>query len=323
MHMKTLASYLLLILLLYGCKKHIPDSYYDVPDYITNATGKDLAYYNAYDKTMSLWDVDYENVYIPTSHGTAHVIISGPEDGEPLVLLHGMTASSTMWYPNVKALTQEYRIYAIDLIIEPGKSQLTKDFESVDELIGWYHEVIKALKLKDYSLIGVSRGGWLSVGVLLKNQANVKSLVLISPAQTLTWIPPSENLLKNIIYQLSSDEKRMYLTFKTMSEDVNKIEEDYLRQNFLGDQIDSNNKFVVSMQPYSNKKLESITVPTLVLIGDDDIMNNARSLEVAKENIPNVTTQTVKNAGHFLSVDQPEDVNAKVLSFLNNVYQTN
>lgn len=321
--MKTHLLVFLLFLVLYGCKKSFPDSYYNTPDYVTNATGKDLVYYKAYDKTMALWDVDFKDLYIPTSHGTAHVIISGPENAKPLVLLHGMTASSTMWYPNAKALSEEYRFYAIDLIIEPGKSKLTKEFDSVDELIDWYHEIFNALKLKEFSLIGVSRGGWLAVNILIKNQVDIESLVLISPAQTLIWIPPSENLLKNIIYQLSSDEKRMYLTFKTLSEDVGDIEEDYLRQNYLGDQINSNNKFVMNMQPYSQEELRSIKVHTLVLIGDDDLMNNSKSLEVAKENIPNVTTETIKNAGHFLSVDQAENVNMKVLSFLNRVYKRN
>ena len=113
----------------------------------------------------------------------------------------------------------------------------------------------------------------------------------------------------------------MYLTFTTLSEDVDNIEEEYLRQNYLGDQIDSNNKFVIGMQPYSSQELQSIKVPTLVLIGDDDLMNNSRSLEVAQKNIPNVTTQTVSNAGHFLSVDQAEEVNNKILMFLDNIYQ--
>lgn len=318
--MKAIFYCTLLSLFLFSCKERFPKSYYHTPDYILNATGEDLAYYNAYNKAMALWNVDYDELYIPTSHGTAHVIASGPEDAEPLVLLHGMTASSTMWYPNVKALSKSYRIYAIDLIIEPGKSKLTKDFDSVDGLIEWYREVFKALKINDFSLIGASRGGWLAVNVLLKNQENIKSLVLISPAQTLMWIPPSEKFLKNIVYQLASDERRMYLTFKTMSEDIDKIEEDYLKQNYLGDKIDSNNKFVMNMQPYTSEELQSIKVPTLVLIGDDDLMNTSKSLETAKKNILDVTTHTVKNAGHFLSVDQPETVNNYILAFLASIY---
>lgn len=310
----------LLLICLIGCKDFFPDSYFKTPDYITQAKGKELAYFKAYDEVMELWDVDYEELYIPTTYGTAHVIVSGQENGESLVLLHGMTASSTMWYPNVKAFAQDYRIYAIDLILEPGKSQLTKDIEDVDALIGWYQEVFKALELKEFSLIGASRGGWLATGNALKKQDSIKSLVLISPAQTLIWIPPSHDLLKNIIYQLSSDEKRMRQAFKSMSYDVDKINEKYLRQNYLGDQLDSINKFVIDMKPFSSKELQSITIPTLVLIGDDDMINNEKSLDIAKSEIPNVETKIIPQAGHFLSVDQPEKVNMAIIDFLNKVY---
>ena len=88
---------------------------------------EELKYINAYNKSLKLWPVPYEEKDITTSLGKAHVIISGPVNGEPLVLLHGMDASSTMWYPNVKAFSENYRIYAIDYIMEAGKSVLKEN----------------------------------------------------------------------------------------------------------------------------------------------------------------------------------------------------
>ena len=58
-------------------------------------------------------------------------------------------------------------------------------------------------------------------------------------------------------------------------------------------------------------------MPVLVLIGDNDIINNHKSIKRAKELIHGVETATIKNAGHFLSFDQPEIVNEKALDFLN------
>ena len=315
MSIRTFTSCLLVFALLVGYKE-FPKSYYKTPDYITKATGKNLDYFKAYDDVLSIWDVDYEEIYVPTTYGTAHVIVSGPEDGDPLVLLHGMTASSTMWYPNAKALAKNHRIYAIDLIIEPGKSHLTKEINDVDYLLAWYHELFNTLKLKDFSLIGVSRGGWIATGIALQKQDNIKSLILLSPAQTLIWIPPSQDLLKNIIFQFSSDEKKMRQTFESMSYDPSKIDERYLKQNYLGSQLDSINKFVISMQPFNDEELSAIKVPTLLLIGDDDIINNEKSIRFAKKTFPNVSTKVIPQAGHFLSVDQPEKVNQAILDFL-------
>src|SRR5688500_2064537 len=65
----------------------------------------DLTYDQAYDLALTLWPVPFKELVVPTSHGNASVIVSGPENAEPLVLLHGMNASSTMWYPNIEALS--------------------------------------------------------------------------------------------------------------------------------------------------------------------------------------------------------------------------
>ena len=189
-----------------SCEKEYM-KYTQKPEYITNPNSKYKAYFEAYDAALSLWDVDYDELYIPTSYGTAHVVVSGPSNGEPLVLLHGMNASATMWYPNAKALAKEYRVFAIDLIIEPGKSHKTVEFESIDNITAWYEEIFKELKLESYHLVGASRGGWIAVNLALHNQEKIKSMVLLSPAQAFIWIRPSTNLLKNIVNVFSSEEK--------------------------------------------------------------------------------------------------------------------
>ena len=102
------------------------------PDYITEPSKKHKGYFEAYDETMKQWGVDYEELYITTSHGIAHVVVCGNRKATPVVLLHGMNASSTMWYPNAKALVKDYRVFAIDLLSEPGKSYKTADFNNID-----------------------------------------------------------------------------------------------------------------------------------------------------------------------------------------------
>jgi pimeloyl-ACP methyl ester carboxylesterase len=57
-------------------------------------------------------------------------------------------------------------------------------------------------------------------------------------------------------------------------------------------------------------------MPVLLLIGDNDIINNQNSIERAKKNMKNVETAIIKDAGHFLSIDQSEIVNKKILDFL-------
>lgn len=309
---------LVLLSLFVGCQSEF-SKFKKTPEYVANPSLEHQAYFEAYDKALKLWDVPYDELYIPTTFGTAHVVVTGSEDGIPVVLLHGMNASSTMWYANIKPLASNYRVYAIDFILEPGKSYITKEMESTDDIAIWYHEVLSKLQLKKHHIIGASRGGWLAVKVALHNQENIKSMVLISPAQTFIWVRPSTNLLKNIVYAFSSKEKQMEETLKTMSTYPQNINKTYLDQYKIAVDKDSINKFTINMMPYTLKELKSLKIPVYVLIGDDDMINNDKTLRMANEVLPYGKGEKLENAGHFLSIDQAKVVNTKIIQFLEEV----
>ncbi|MGY0392520.1 alpha/beta fold hydrolase [Bizionia sp. KMM 8389] len=321
MRLVSVVIFLSIILCLQSCEKDY-EKYTKKPEYITNSKGSLKAYFEAYDASLKLWDIPFEELYIPTQFGTAHIVVSGPENGEPLVLLHGMNASSTMWYPNAKALAQTYRLYAIDFILEPGKSYKTGVFDDVDDISLWYNEIFEKLELKEFSLVGASRGGWISMKLALENQKRIKNMILLSPAQTFIWIRPSSDLLKNIVMLFSSEEKQIEQSLKSMSSNVSNIDETYLKQYYKSESNDSINKFLLSMKPFSKREIESLNMPVLVLIGDDDVINNNKTVEMTNSLIPKGSGGVISNAGHFLTVDQPEAVNQKILDFLNRSFQT-
>ncbi|PHR10819.1 MAG: alpha/beta hydrolase [Aequorivita sp.] len=315
--MKYLQTIGLLAVLIFftSCEKEYM-KYTKKPEYITNPKPGYKTYFEAYDKALALWDIDYDELYIPTSYGTAHVVVSGPRNGEPLVLLHGMNASSTMWYPNAKAFSKNYRIFAIDLIIEPGKSFKTAIFDDLGDITAWYEEIFKELKLESYHLIGASRGGWIAVNLALHNQEKIKSMVLLSPAQTFIWIRPSVGLLKNIVNLFSSPEKQVASYLETLSTKPGNIHKNYLEQYYMNTKKDSINTFMIDMMPFANKELQTLRMPVLVLIGDNDMINNEKTIKLTNEVLPNGKGEIVSNAGHFLSIDQATAVNKKILDFL-------
>ena len=214
-----------------------------------------------------------------------------------------------------------FRIYEETLIIEPGKSYKTADFEDLDEVTAWYQEVLWALKLESYHLIGSSRGGWLAVNLALKSKREIRSLVLLSPAQTIIWMRPTSGLLKNIGNIFVSKEKRVDRTISTMSSEPENIDEDFLKQYRIAKKHDTLNKFMMQMQPFSNKDMGKLKMPVLVLIGDEDIMNNKRTLALIDKHMANAKGEVIHESGHFLSVDQPEKVNRKIVDFLKSVEQ--
>jgi pimeloyl-ACP methyl ester carboxylesterase len=273
--------------------------------------------YKAYNKTLEHWNVPYQEIYVPTSYGKAHVIVTGNKNAAPLVLLHGMNASATMWYPNIKALTGAHRVYAIDLLIEPGKSQRNKEIFSMDAVVDWYFEIFDELELDKFSLVGASEGGWLSTSIAIKESSRVNKLVLLSPLQTFMWIPPSGSMSVNILFSLFPKKEELENVLQTMAVKIDQIEQDFLDQFYVSTQHARFGLKKFQIVPFSKDELSTLKMPVLVMIGDQDIINKEKSLERAEDRLANVQTEMIADAGHFLSMDQADLVNSMMVKFLN------
>lgn len=285
-------------------------------DYIFKTKSEKQAYLNSYDKALKLWDIPYWEENIKTTYGTAHVIIAGPKNGKDLILLHGMDASSTMWYPNIKPLAKNHRIYAIDFIMEPGKSTLTTKPLSSDEIVILYNEIFDHYRLKKFDIIAASRGGWIATLLATQKGNSIDKIVLLSPAQTFKFIDKVGKTTSALMLKLFPSEKKFGKTLKTFSTHPEKISPVYKRQFYLANKYAKSNSSMFKMHPFSYDELKSITNPVLVLIGDRDVINSEESLERAKKYLANGKTQIIKDAGHFLSIDQSKNVNEATIDFL-------
>jgi pimeloyl-ACP methyl ester carboxylesterase len=54
----------------------------------------------------------------------------------------------------------------------------------------------------------------------------------------------------------------------------------------------------------------------MLLIGDQDIINKKKVVKKARKIIPQTESEIIENAGHFLSMDQSEVINSKIIDFL-------
>ncbi|WNO59739.1 alpha/beta hydrolase [Rheinheimera sp. MMS21-TC3] len=271
-----------------------------------------------YNRALTLWGDDYTELRIPTSFGEAQVVVSGPADGYPLILLHGMNTNSTMWYPNVPWLARHYKIYAIDYLLGSGKSESNKDIADIAQVMAWYNEIFNALELKQFALIGASQGGWFATQIALNEPAKVSQLVLLSPAQTFAWITPSLDALKSVYFLFNPKRSELRAMLQTMSTNVDNIDQLYIDHFYRYSATNKSLPDLLSqMTPFADDKLRRLAMPTLVLIGDQDIINTAQSLKQAQQVLPCVETAIVANAGHFLNVDNADSVNKRVHQFIN------
>jgi len=273
-------------------------------------------YIEAYNNTMKLWPIPYVERDIPTTFGLAHVIISGPADGEPMVLLHGMDASSTMWYPNIKDFAKKYRIYAIDYLVEPGKSIANEEKFTGDDITAWYNQIFDELKLTNINLVGTSRGGWVATHYTIDSQDRIKKLVLLAPVQTFSGINMQSETMTAASFKFFPNRKRLKKVVNSFSRKPGTVCDEFKEQMYLGTKNSKSNFDLLQMKPFSDDELKMLTLPVMVLVGDHDILNKPDIVATAGSILPNVNAAVIEDAGHFLTIDQREEVDKRIMEFL-------
>jgi len=102
-------------------------------------------------------------------------------DGQPVVLVHGLSGSSRWWQRNIPTLARYFRVYVVDL---PGFGQLShlrRHFQ-LQTVAGWLSSWMEAVGAYPAHLIGHSMGGYICLQVAARHVAAVRHLVLIAPA---------------------------------------------------------------------------------------------------------------------------------------------
>ena len=99
-------------------------------------------------------------------------------EGEPVVLIHGLSESTRLWCRNLPALAKQYRVYLVDL---PGFGMMRKFHQYFDLLKAeiWLDGWMQAVGLDVVHLVGHSMGGYISMALAAAYPEKIKRLVLV------------------------------------------------------------------------------------------------------------------------------------------------
>jgi pimeloyl-ACP methyl ester carboxylesterase len=272
------------------------------------------------DAKLAHWLVSYETITVPTRYGNTHIIASGRKDAPPIILIHAMGVLSTMWLPNVADLSRNYRTYALDTIGDLGKSRLSnpglypKNGQAYSQ---WLVDVYNEIGISQAYVVGASSGGWITMNHAIYAADRVKGIVSLGPMGMPSWMTtlkvlshlwsvllfPTQSNLDKIIRWALGDTPSVYEAFG-----------DYMK-------IGVNSRSRIRMAPplsFSDDRLRNIKPPTLLMSGErDHPIGNAKEVaDRTKRLIPHVQVEIVPNAGHMMSTENPEFVNARILRFL-------
>lgn len=115
-----------------------------------------------------------------------HTIKCGNQVKDDLVLVHGFGGCGALFYPILKDLSMNFRVFCIDLLGMGLSSRPEYNYETTEEAIDFFVESIEkwreALGLESFYLAGHSLGGYISTQYSIRYQSRIKKLYLVSPA---------------------------------------------------------------------------------------------------------------------------------------------
>ena len=257
------------------------------------------------------WPVPHQQFRIPTSQGETFVVASGPEGASPLLLLHGGAGNAAMWMAEVRAFAARFRVYAIDMIGEPGLSAPSRPALASDAHAVWLDDVLRFLSLDRVSIAGVSLGGWLAVDYATRRPQRVQRLAVLCPGgigrqkigivfATLVlrmcgaW--GKRKLLERILGRPPADPPpaaRAFIDF------VNLIYRHFRTR-------------MVKLPVFSDEALRRLKMPVLAIVGGRDVLlDSAGTKTRLQRHAPQAEVVYLPEAGHLIP-----NQTARVLAFL-------
>jgi 3-oxoadipate enol-lactonase len=258
-----------------------------------------------------------------TTNGMKLNYVDTGGEGTPVLLVHGFPLNLKMWQPQIDALGDRWRLIAPDLKGAgesegpDDPSQYTMD-SYADELKGLLDE----LGLDKVVLAGLSMGGYVAFAFLRKYREMVSALVL---ADTRAEADPPEGVQKRTTQQEQVRSEGIdglveALTGALLSESTKQKRPDVSKtvravmdnpaRSFIGELE------AMKGRPDSTDGLTSISVPTLIIVGEDDAVTPPDAARKMHEHISGSTLVVVPEAGHLSNLEAPDAFNGALAEFL-------
>jgi pimeloyl-ACP methyl ester carboxylesterase len=264
-----------------------------------------------YDAAMKNWAVPYDTQVVETRYGATFVIASGDVQLPVLVLLHGAGGNSTMWAGDVGEYAKQYRVYAVDLIGEAGKSAPQRPAWDSAAFAEWLEDVFNGLKIERAAMVGISQGAWTALKFGVVHPERVEKLVLMTPGGI---IPDRSSFIIRAIGWMMLGKWGIGRMVKSLFGD--QVVPDGVID--IVTQMTTHFKPRMGVLPiFSDDELRRLTMPILLLGGTKDIMRDMDQIEARLRGlVPHMTSKRIMGGGHALLHTQ-----ADVTTFLMQAHQ--
>lgn len=251
-------------------------------------------------------------------------------DGPPVVFVHGMLMSTTMWEPQMDALCDAFTTIAYDVRGHGHTGASDRNPYSIDLFAADLDALLDALEIDRAVVCGLSMGGTVAQAFAAAHPEKVAGLVL---ADTFPAGPMPLTLrlaLANVRFLARLDRLIDYRTLNRWQLQVgNRLlpgisgDPETIQRLLEDAPTIAHDEFVkiadaTARFPKSDVDLSTVTAPTLVLHGEHLPMANEETTGRLVDQLSNAdpTVHVVPGSGHASNVDNPEFFTARLREFL-------
>jgi 3-oxoadipate enol-lactonase len=253
-----------------------------------------------------------------------HFDVSGRRDGEPVLLIQGLGADGRGWALQRRSIGAEHRAIVFDNR-GTGRSDEPDGPYDLEVMAGDALAVLEAAGYQSAHVMGASMGGVIAQILAVRHPERVRSLILACTA--CRHRPWRRELLAgwadlalargmgaftrvNLKWLVGARSRRRFaLPFNVVGPFALQVS-----PHAFAAQVDA----ILAMDDALAGELTRLRVPTLVIVGSQDVLTPRGDSEELASRIPGAELVVVPGAAHGLMVEHAPAFNRAVVSFLRN-----
>ncbi|MBI2016591.1 MAG: 3-oxoadipate enol-lactonase [Candidatus Rokubacteria bacterium] len=249
--------------------------------------------------------------------------LDGPAGAPVVTLSHSLAATSAMWEPQLKALTARWRVLRYDTRGHGGTDAPAGAY-TLDQLAEDARQLLAALGVTTTHFVGLSMGGMIGQTLALKAPELFASLVL---CDTSSRVPPEARPTWEERIRTAETQGMEPMVEATIGRWFTAPFRDARR-----DVVDPVRAMIRATPPRGyagcchaisqldlTDRLPAITIPTLVIVGEEDQGTPVAASRAIQERIKGAELVVLKSAAHLSNLEQPEAFTRALTAFLDRV----
>lgn len=224
--------------------------------------------------------------------------------GEPLLLLHGGSATLDSFCKQIPAFSEHFQVIAPDSRGH-GRTADTPEPLTYARMAEDFSALLRHLNIPKASIVGWSDGGVIALHMAMNMPDQVDKIALFG--SNFHRLGLTEEFKASVETAEAKDHPAFLITlYEKVSPDGPEhwpVFYDKLKKMWL------------TSPEYTTEQLSTITAPTLILVGDRDIVRPGHTVTLF-ESIPNAQLCVLPGSDHFVPFERPDLVNRVVLEFL-------